>query len=730
MGLFSSKKKTTVGTAVARVIDDDGIPNALQTGMAKSIFRDEDLYGHVMNELANSAGLRTERLFKRAKDHYPYGLPVGKVVSPSQGSALVQAVLDGLEGAPVTLEYSRYGPPNNYHIAWTKLIAEHGYNPLTNRLSVLEVQTGRPTYLDFFQLVISPADYAAMDASAKEQWGVASNSGYAPQRRMSYDDMGQLRINPDVIYNAQVTEPYVLVQYVADNTTYGTGNLYPDEAGRYTTGTFTIDVNELDDGDDYFHAKYKIGGVIKYWMYRKGAGTYPTLDGIDNAPNGVPRSYFPFLYFRFDKVSAASTEGTNEYAETEKLLKYLRMDYAEMIDTIHENPDIGDVEQAMMVFAVSPTSSHPVDCRYLFDYFNGQYALQGADTISVAASIVNRLLKKDQSLEQYATVIQDNRFKMTLSNQGVYKRFVQGSIGKVGLHTSAFVAGTSSHFFRKQVSASTYEEIEVRGLRMTYHIWNQYTTTGDDNDDILLIPLDHAITETYSIPDREAMYLRSLHFVFNSRVTIKVKWYQTGVFKAILTIAAIALTIYTYGATWQSMAAALAAGTITFTAVMFAFAMELLTAMVYAVIIKEVVSAIGGELALIIAVVVALYAGYKAFEAGSLAGSPWATELLQLSNSLASGVGDFLEDEFSDLAIQAEEFGLYVEEKSELLDQANDLLKGNVAMSPIVVFGENPNDFYNRTVHAGNIGTLGISAIQHYVDVALRLPELSDSLGE
>jgi hypothetical protein len=41
------------------------------------------------------------------------------------------------------------------------------------------------------------------------------------------------------------------------------------------------------------------------------------------------------------------------------------------------------------------------------------------------------------------------------------------------------------------------------------------------------------------------------------------------------------------------------------------------------------------------------------------------------------------------------------------------------------VFGETPDEFYNRTIHAGNIGILSVDAVSNYVEMQLRLPDIS-----
>jgi hypothetical protein len=68
------------------------------------------------------------------------------------------------------------------------------------------------------------------------------------------------------------------------------------------------------------------------------------------------------------------------------------------------------------------------------------------------------------------------------------------------------------------------------------------------------------------------------------------------------------------------------------------------------------------------------------------------------------------------------------ETKMKLLEDAQSLLDSNLRLNPLVIFGETPDDYYRRTVHSGNIGIIGYAAVHDYVEVALRLPTLSDTV--
>jgi len=84
------------------------------------------------------------------------------------------------------------------------------------------------------------------------------------------------------------------------------------------------------------------------------------------------------------------------------------------------------------------------------------------------------------------------------------------------------------------------------------------------------------------------------------------------------------------------------------------------------------------------------------------------------------------------------EFNIFKEGKWEELEEANKLLGGPnlldadlfIRAEPLVIPGEGPDAFYNRTVHSGNLGAESLNFIQNFVDISLRLPEVSETTGD
>lgn len=747
MGLFSSKKKTYVGTSVTRVLEDDAIPDTMQVSVIQAILKDEDISMRVLENMQSTIGIRAERMYSWAKKNYIYGLPSGKMVSTQEGVEQAQAILTTIEGQSVVIEYSQLAPANRLHVAWMRLISQYGYNPVTNEITTLSAQKETQVLLDDIRIEVPATQLSSLPAETLKQWGLAAVSGYQPYRGPSNDTLRSI-YQPSKVLSTGSSGP---AQQQA-RITYSWK--YPGSINR-ETATMVISLADLEQDDDYLHVKYSIPGQTKYWMYKIGSGTYLTLDSLYNVAPDISGTFFPFIFFRHNKTKLDEAGFGEGYRDNKKMCDIMKLDYDSILDSIHENPDIGDVTQAVMTFAVPPNPTSQIEKRYLFDFFSEQFLYQDQSIKgSPSATLYNLKTffsgNKTNLTTKHAIVIQDQFFKMSLGFNQIYKRMKAGVIGPKGYYTSSYgtvnetvkVEGEDGNLvtqtypvriytYRSQISARYYREVEVRGLATEYHISGDYTTLGDDEDDILLVPVDRSITKNYTMGNREELYSRALHFVFNSMAVVKVKWYQSGFFKFVLTAASIALAIYTFGGTalgQQLLAYSIGMTTLSAVVLTAIVTIGIMAATYYGM--QLLVKAVGPGIALLLAVAAALTGMYMALETGSIAGAPWAQDLLKLSNGLTSQIGGAVQDELAKLVEVQTEFSKQMEEQLKLLDSANELLEPSKLLHPFTIFGENPSDFYNRTVHSGNIGTLAISSISNYVDISLTLPKFSETVGD
>lgn len=732
MGLFSSKKKTSVDTQVNRVIDDEFLPDIGKESLIQAVLENGSIAEYLMEGTLSGVGLKFERMHRYAKKSYKYGLPNDNHQTTNTGASQVRQILELQHGKAVNILYCEAGALNSLHYARQTLTESYGYNEASNQIGKLGGNT--QVYLvDLIPLV--PAEDAEDDeAGLVEYWGLPGKAGVTPDRKAQ-----------------------ALLQQYVEHTPYLVDARYPFHGalvkyahwkdGLPVTGELALEMPADDLEADFFQVRYQVEGetTVRYWRYRVGEGTYPSLEGALSTSYTEAGTYWPFVLFRREKVNRTATtwHDTEEYKTTQKMLEYVNIDFQQMGEAIHENPDIKDVEQAAMVMAVPAKTQHPLEMEYLFEYFKSLY-LEGYDADSFnpsGGSKFSRFLAEQRRGKNVIT-LQDAGYQMHMDYTSLHIRNRSGKIGPVGtysnelgssqkevkyqvnvdgeLETRTRLAEVKGRVFRKQVTDTLYEELVVEGLRLRYEIWKGHETKFTADADELLIPLDKAITDQFSLQQREVLLTRSLHLVFNSRVTQKVKWYQSGIFKAVLVIAAIVIAFYT--GQFEAIQLAIAAGSVA------AVAMAVLTVVVktvgFQMAFKYTAKAIGPEAAFVLAIVAMAVGAGKGMKAGGLKNAPWATELLAAGTGLMNAVGGAYGELIEDLQGDYMDLLETQDARMEELDNANALLGSTVALDPLTfIEGETPDNFYQRTVHSGNIGAVGIDAIHHYATLALKLPE-------
>lgn len=555
--------------------------------------------------------------------------------------------------------------------------------------------------------------------------------------------------------------------------------------------SIVVDLSDVDIEAEVYQAKYsywyepnrrellrgdKARTIEKYWSYVPGTGTYPELDAvfaIQTPLTRTPGTYFPFAIFRSDHEDKTIYGSENPgFQSTRKLLEYINIDFAELGQAMHdkENEGIDDVRQAVMMMAIPLNSQHEIEMEYLFEYFR---------------SISNQLLEKDpdankKSVEEllgrtggaketsYALEISDSDFNLIISFDNIKRRLVtlDTDLGPVGTITNEVAENEDGLVFDSEDKATQQipktrtlrkQLIEVSdskpGLIEEIVIENPvFKTTvkrlrkkdliveGGVDDERLLIPIDKEIAKEISYFDREILYLRSLHFVLNSYVEQKEKWYESGIFKVIMVIVSIAIAWFSGG--WGAkIALALASTTAVVTAVAFVLLKFIVTfflaGMVFEYAFKFVVETIGMDAAFWLAVVATAMGGYKAFSniaQGTEAMSKTVMNYLKAAAGLHSGISSNIAEEMENLKLEHEAYVKKQEEKLEELEELKQELISPVDIDPLyfvrrkepfVLFGEPASAYYERTIHSGNVGIQAIDEIHNYVEHALTLPRSS-----
>lgn len=301
-----------------------------------------------------------------------------------------------------------------------KLVSQYGYRQATNDLPTLTAQKGYPVYLKDMVVVIPQSQASTIDPKITEQWGDAANAGYTPEQPFAGGFM-HFKLPSPVVVDPAATSVHLKVSYVWLPTTPG---------AVVQEGSFTLGVNDYPLDASYFHAKSMIGDVAKYWIYRYGSGTYPTLDAVFTGAPSQTGTYFPFTYFRLDKQSTNANTAAPAYQTSKHMAKILGMDYDTVADGVNSSPDIADVESAIMMFGVPATSTNDLERRYLFDYFDNLHYVQDGSTFWMSESILSMFDREPTKKTRSSSRTPSSRWPSTMTASR--STWLPGRLGKSG----------------------------------------------------------------------------------------------------------------------------------------------------------------------------------------------------------------------------------------------------------------------------------------------------------
>lgn len=770
MGLFSSKKKTHVYTSVIRMIEDaDIVPSNKLAILEYSMSEDSSsasldalgLPDYLIKATNNNLVARAKASRKYSlRDDYAYGPPKTSLITQT-GVDLKGAIEDYLSDTynnSVVVHDYRFGPINNYYLLKFLLSRQLNWNPVTNEVIKYSESTGFNCYLESAVIKYSKhTTEALIDPDTLEQQGTSMEAGYtpfraanpkAPQVPWEDDYSGDTDIaEVSVVYKDASGDKKTIKEIISFSDFESSSA--PIEEGLDDDSALDINPDavapiqpEMYDDKDFIHAVFEMtkDGVtyIDTLLYEYGSGV-SRLDNIFTVDSEFG-SHLPRMYARMGgrKANDDSLKDTPKYKSMVGLGRRTGLNWSNWVDEIHDSVgSLQDVTQIFMTYSLPVNTKDDLIREYMYEYFYDMYKrIPNKYANTIFKDLKNDFLNYG-SKEGQAIVISDKEYRQSISFSALGYMDVKGNIGEVGSVDSGFakvdvraVGGlsrlfrsrTNYHWFRKQLSANTYREIRIYNLACNERVTGGHSTTASGESENLLIPLDISINNEFSPREREELYTKSMYIVFNTVKVVKKKWYQTGVFKAIMFVVAVAFSVFTGG---QSL---------TLYAVLLAVVQTIVIGLVIQIAAKILVNYLGidvGVVAAIVAVVAMIYGGYLAATKTTGVAGITATQVIQAGSQAfnMSSQGFALQaqnavKEFNSVmaGLNKEQEELVKLSKELGLGQHGPLLMFEPPISIGVRIGESPDSYYTRSIHTHNIGSTIYSLIENSVDIGVTLP--------
>lgn len=809
MGLFSSSSKTYVSSVTYPLGDDDP---AKRVDFAKyvvlnSILQDVNISRSLTSAYMGGGGMNLKRTFNYARDKYTQGLPEGGMLyAESPDRTVVTNILETLEpGAQVYLSTATVAIADFTFWAERYLAQTYGYDRTT---------------LTFTQ----PPDGVA--ATAVVSYDV-ERTGAIRILFMNPNNTSKILTYYPKDLQSQALYLHSVYQIVRNFPTEVTTTTRPSEAGD-TAGVTTTNVlveraSEIQQtitkttitisgGNTTTEVEKKVSSMSrpKYFLYRLGSGTYPTLDALRNTtgPGSITSPFYPAIPLRIDNVDYTSAAYSSKplYETSEALLKQMGVSLGDIATNLMSNASINEIDFAFIQFGVALNSRTPECKKYIYEFLEMLSSLtafskaefdawetahvmtianmqaDGGDPAAAGTQVPTDFGGSTGGIDDYGfgspptniLKIFDPSFGErtkaldiflqwqwidTTQHAGVISATAKPGDVLVGTSGSAdlmellggMVLDKSIFFAVRQIDEGTYEKITISGLTHTNNVYKdkQVIITAFDamnvaTEEGFILPLSRQVLDVMSMKDVTQMSYDCMHLVLNSYQVVKKKWYQTGIFKVLLIIVAIVLTVLAVAVPSPASAAFIktAAGIVSIlgvsglVAVFILATVTVVAGMVLTKVLTPVfINAFGEKWGRVLAVIaVALTMNYASTGKllGNLLTTPLtATKLIQGSISVTNLYSQYLTGSMIELDVNGkmkvmqEDYDKRMDEIQKLSDE----LLGSTALIDIQGFldkneyQESPLVFLSRTLMTGSdVAEITFGQISGMAEVGLQLP--------
>lgn len=790
MGLFSKKKKTYV-SSVSYNLAQGKETNYLQSIITNSILSSttgsiaEDITGSYLN----GQGMKMKAAYKYARDGgYTLGLPSSSVSTGSVTVDDVTPTIEAVAGKSVLISETYIGSPDYSFWVYQYLADNYGYDESTNTFASPPSgvpATGNTVDSDItsggqVQVIITTPSGSTVVRTFNVTINNLANYIYVPYRP----------INSPVVTTETSSAAYKDGDAESDSTVTSTST-----TNNVTTTTSVRTQVTIDDAKTTTTTvKTTTVGVtdkIQYFIYQLGTGTYPALDALE-ASASLASPYYPWVVMRDDgtDMTNAAHQSTDQYKTAKKLLNKAGMKMTELADAINSNESIGDIDFAFIHFGIALNTTIAESKEYLFQFWSYLMAHQKytkLDWSNWYAGYLNyREHKKNYAnsgggsggQSTYYSIAQPGTnsiniryskeywYNVTISWQYINLTTVNGVIGTTGYvditcqkddveysiysdlndTIEQYTVQATPMRIRKQISATQYQVLEIIGAQHDNKVYNGKSVTtsassgvnGDeDGDSNFIVPLNQAVFDNMGIVDITQTSYDCMHVTFNSYKVVKQKWYQTSIFKIVVIVIAIVVTVLSWGTLSAPAAAvasaAAAAGATATVALIAGILTQVAIGVAVSMAMKIVARYISPDLFAIFSVAMLAYGAYAVGSNYAATGEFSATTSLASSqtymaamNTTISGYQQSLKYSIQDISTQiTDATAAYNDTMSSMtelwktLDTTNYDIDLYALQDSFFSIFESPSSFISRTTQPSYAISMTTGQVESFVDNAL-----------
>ena len=595
-----------------------------------------------------------------------------------------------------------------------------------------------------------------------------------------------LENNPSVYYNPWIAEYDAATQemVLTFDANPPTRVSYPEFS---TTEKFIYGFYTLRDS----------GGVSTnhIFIYKMNTGNV-NLDALGTT--AISRSrVFPVIPLRLDNKPISHVDFEVDYPQYAKAYKKMTgEDITDILASIEENPSVGDIDYAFVVHGVELNTKAQEGLRYIYEFFKDLVPLQARNAwIAAQNNPFDPLYGTPEPDPAVRDGLAVTRFEYKTTSALNYESHTNWvtideeegvGLGKVGALVSEMwievqddlaipgvtiyvnglpddvASGTLNRFkIYRQLSETSYIAMTVYGMYHENFVYagntvriSSRTALESAVESGFVVPLYYDTLKRLPLVTSTELALSNRILVFNCYEVVELRWYETAVFKIIVTIIiAVVIAIFapaTIGLLGSNFNVGLALGVSGTAGLAVGAAVNALAAMVLFSVLEAGATAIFGEgvgtLIAILGMALAMNA-----TAGFQTSGTWtmdfgemiqAENLLGLTNAVSGSVQAWVKGELQSISEQAtSDYDEYSREYEDIQNKTLEVLGyGGAVINPLIflesagssadglptlVSGtESPATFLSRTMMNGSdIAEMSREMISSFVELTLTLPK-------
>lgn len=536
----------------------------------------------------------------------------------------------------------------------------------------------------------------------------------------------------------------------------------------------------------------------KYFRYKEGSGN-STLDAMFLAPVGIGE-FLPFIPIRINNVFLRDSDPAvynKTVKATKKALGGAKLD--EILSSIETNDQIDDLDFVYAVFGASLNSPERAAIRYIYEFFK-----LASDTNPDAYSKFLQWETQWEEAKQSAIAFNKwqsgrqttpapsvlpypplPRVSVDVSSTSRYMNFnmsvvfngakpISGTgvllgrkVGDAWIETSPVreyerIATTNDdvsdqvtaitvevHTVYVQVSNTSWVGIELYGAEHRNYVYDgkwvvirASEALNDPEESGFIIPIHEETLRNMRLIDSTQMATSCCYLMFNCYKEVKQKWYQTSLFKVLLVVATIVVTVVfppASGATGVLGSSVSVGTSLGFTGTAALVAGVTANAIAAIVITKALTTAFGDKIGSILgATVTVLLSGYGGvgnfdFNSTSLVTElSKATNLIAISNGLVGSVSAYMQEKTQDILDETNQLmARYKKDMMEVASKYEEMFDSGArgVIDPLMLTDstlsgyQDPSDaFMERTLMCGSdVARLSNELVTRFADVSIKL---------